>query len=167
MYKLNRYANKMKSHWNGMFLEQNRCNFFSFSNFEIFTCIFQTFINLLLNRVYRQSRRSILKNQLKILEKLKEHKKLENRPTLDNTGKMRIIPYTVPTNTNRPYRNNSLHRIAISLSVGSKYSKWQDQRIPNYMANYIINEIYSNILSKWKVKIFHMQTIPNQWITKK
>ena len=133
MNKLNSYANKMQSHWNGVSLVQNRCIFFSFSNFEIFTSIIQTSIILVLNRVYRQSRRSILKNQLKILEKLKEHKKLENRPTLDNTGKMRIIPNTVPTNTNRPYRNNYLHRIAISLSVGSKYRNWQDQSIPNYI----------------------------------
>ena len=118
------------------------------------------------NRVYRVLQRPILKNQLKILEKLKEHKKLENRPTLDNTGKMRIIPNTVPINTNCPYRNNSLHRIGVSQSVGSKYRKQQDQRIPNYMPNYIINEVYPNILSKWKVKIFHMQTIPNQWIRK-
>ena len=111
MYKLNRYAIKTQSHRNGVSLVQNRCNFFSFSNFKIFTCIIQTSIILVLNRVYRLLQRPILKKRLKKLEKLKEHKKLENRPTLDNTGKMRITPNTVPTNTNRPYRNNYLHRI--------------------------------------------------------
>ena len=31
-------------------------------------------------------------------------------------------------------------------------------------SKYMIYGIYSNILSKWTVKIFHIHTIPNQWI---
>ncbi|MCG9129294.1 hypothetical protein JT359_17025 [Candidatus Poribacteria bacterium] len=153
----------MKCQGNSIFSTQNRRYFSSFSSFEIFTYLIQTPIKLVLNWVYSLFQRPILKKRLEKLEKLEEHEKLENTPILHTTGKVNITPNTVLINTYRPYRNKSLHRVGHSQSFGSKYSTWQHQR--NLI--YTINELFSNTLSKWKAKRFHIQTIPNQWIAKK
>ncbi|MCG9127818.1 hypothetical protein JT359_09495, partial [Candidatus Poribacteria bacterium] len=129
----------------------------SFSSFENFTRIVQSLINLLSNWVYRLFQKPILKNRLEKLEKLEEHEKLENRPTLNTRGKIIIIPNTVLTNTYRPYRNKSMHRVGQSPSIGSEYTSWLHQR---YLI-YTVNELYSNILSKWQVKNLHIHKIPN------
>ncbi|MCG9128727.1 hypothetical protein JT359_14110 [Candidatus Poribacteria bacterium] len=145
---------------NGIALAKNRWNYSSFSSFEIFTQITQILIKPVSNWVYSLFQRPILKKRFEILEKLEEHEKLENKPTLNTTEKMIIIPNTVLINTFRPYRNKSMHRDGQSPSIGSKYSTWQDQR----SLIYTVNVLFSNILSIWQVKRFHIQTIPNQRI---
>ena len=107
---------------NGISLAQNRGNFSSFSSFGIFTQISRILINLVSNWVYRLFQRPILKKRLEELEKL------ENRPTLNTTGKINIIPYTVLINTFSLFRNKSMHRVGESTSIGSKYYTWQDKK---------------------------------------
>ena len=108
--------------------------FFSFSSFKILHLLIKSFVIPTLNRVFGSLKNHFLKSNSKNLKNLKKSKNLK----LD---RLQIIEFGFP----RPLVQN------IANGTYKESSKS------------MIYRIYSNTMSKWKHKIFHIQTIPNQW----
>ena len=138
--------------------------FFSFSSFKILHLLIKSFVIPIPNRVFGALKYHFLKCDLKNLKNLNSSKnlkidRLETKLTIIHTRKLKCI---------------SLIRIVhtdIILFIELGFPCPLVQNIVNVKINEssksMIYEICSNVLSKWMDKIFHIQTILNQWIKRK
>ncbi len=135
--------------------------FFSFSNFKILHLLIKSFVIPTHNRVFGSLKNHFLKTDSKNLKNSKNLK-------LDRLQTEQTIIHT------RNLQCTSLLRIVhtyIILFIEFGFPCPLVQNIVNGKTNEssksMIYRIFSNILSKWTVRIFHIQTIPNQWIKRK
>ena len=138
--------------------------FFSFSNFKILHLLIKSFVIPTLNRVFGSLKNHFLKSNSKNLKNLNSSKNLK----LDRLHTKQTIIYI------RELKCISLLRIVhsvIILFIELVFPRPLIQNIANGTTNEssksMIYRIYSNTRSKWKHKIFHIQTILNLWIKKK
>ncbi len=138
--------------------------FFSFSNFKILHLLIKSFVIPIPNRVYSELKSHFFKSDSKNLKNLKNSKNLK----IDLFQTMHTIIYISKLQCISLLRSVYTDRI---FFVVAGFPCPLVQNIANGKTNEssksMIYEICSNALSKSKDKIFHIQTIPNQWIKRK